>query len=64
MTISEALAWAYSLEVNVRIHSFWDSGWCVWIGDDVNGYWAYSNRMDLEDVADEIVRLVKEYADD
>lgn len=28
----------YQSEINVRITSFWDGGWYVCLGDEVNGY--------------------------
>lgn len=27
----------YDSEINCGLSSFWDSGWVVWIGDDLNG---------------------------
>jgi len=38
MTPSEKLNKLYSMEINVRIESFWDSGWTVFLGDEMNGF--------------------------
>lgn len=36
-TLDTVLSLLYSHEINVGLSSFWDGGWSVWIGDDMNG---------------------------
>lgn len=33
----------YDHEINCGMSSFWDNGWDVWIGDEMNGYRAERN---------------------
>ena len=61
MNLEEVLAWAYGLEINVRVDSFWDGGWNVRLGDDANGYVEVSRHMELEDVPHEIVALIAKH---
>ena len=39
-TLSAVLEALYDHEINVGLQSFWDGGWTVWIGDDMNGHLA------------------------
>jgi hypothetical protein len=34
----KALQRLYETETNINISSFWDSGWTVKLGDELNGY--------------------------
>lgn len=36
--IEQALKALYAEEINVQISSFWDGGWTVKIGDEMNGF--------------------------
>lgn len=38
MTLEDVLARMYASEINCRIACFWDAGWDVWLGDEVNGW--------------------------
>lgn len=38
MTLEQLLARMYACEINCRIASFWDAGWDVWLGDEMNGW--------------------------
>ena len=61
MTIEDALRWAYDLEINVEIGSFWNAGWTVRLGDRVNGYKVATELLELEEIPDEIVSLIDEH---
>lgn len=41
----------YKLEINCGMASFWDGGWDVWIGDDLNGIHAENNVDTIAEVA-------------
>ena len=34
---------AYDSEIDISVSSFWDDGWSIGIGDDMNGYDAEKN---------------------
>lgn len=38
MTVEQKMEAIYDKEKNVRIESFWDSGWTFFPGDRVNGF--------------------------
>lgn len=41
----------YRNEINCGLSSFWDGGWRVWIGDEMNGYKAeadFTNEQFLD----------------
>jgi hypothetical protein len=40
----------YKQERNVKLESFWDGGWIVMLGDELNGYTAESAFDTLEEV--------------
>jgi hypothetical protein len=42
----------YAHEINCGLQSFWDGGWSVWIGDDMNGVRAEADfqRDQLTDI--------------
>lgn len=52
--LDEMLHYAYENETNVQINSFWDNGYDVKIGDDMNGY---SHEMNF--AKDEIFKIGK-----
>jgi hypothetical protein len=37
MNLQEAMMQLYWSEINCGVSSFWDGGWDVWIGDEMNG---------------------------
>lgn len=37
MDLKTVLLTLYENEINCGMASFWDGGWTVWIGDDLNG---------------------------
>lgn len=49
----------YDSEINVRIDSFWDGGWRIMLGDEMNGY--KNTRWDYCEM-DEIVPALRELA--
>lgn len=40
----------YDLEINVRLSSFWDGGWTVEIGDEMNGFTETAGSLTLDEV--------------
>lgn len=52
----------YDSEINVRISSFWDGGWYVMVGDDMNGFhrpkW---DCCELHEVIPALQELIKEH---
>lgn len=36
-TLGTVLEILYANEINCGLQSFWDGGWTVWIGDEMNG---------------------------
>ena len=48
----------YASEINFAISTFWDSGYTVQLGDNMNGFLEESACIyDLDEVADELTRL-------
>lgn len=50
--LAEVLEALYNSEINASLSSFWDGGWSVYLGDDMNGYKADEVFYDLAPVAD------------
>jgi hypothetical protein len=50
MTLTSALQALYDREINCGLGSFWDQGYRVWIGDDMNGIkaerWFDASKLD------------------
>ncbi|NVM41382.1 hypothetical protein HWX16_13715 [Ochrobactrum intermedium] len=42
---------AYDSEINIYLASFWDAGWEVRIGDEMNGFLAEKRFRDIDKVA-------------
>lgn len=51
-TLETVLAALYRNEINCGLSSFWDGGWTVWIGDEMNGRRAEAefDRGDLDKI--------------
>ena len=45
--LSAVLYELYGSEINVSISSFWDGGWEVKLGDEMNGFIATTNVKDI-----------------
>lgn len=50
-SLEATLRHLYSLEINCGLACFWDGGWDVWIGDELNGYAAEGNVDTISEVA-------------
>lgn len=46
--LAAILAALYAHEINVGLQSFWDGGWDVWIGDEMNGKRCETTFMDRD----------------
>lgn len=55
MTLSDAMQLLYDNEINCCIHSFWDGGWYVRIGDSVNGYKVSTEFDELDGAGDWLI---------
>lgn len=57
ITLLQAMQYLYEHEINCSISSFWDGGWEVKIGDDMNGFKSSSqfDNAELELVADWLI---------
>ena len=54
----------YASEINVEIFSFWDGGWEVKLGDNMNGYKAEKNFYNLDDAAEWLqTEALRQYPD-
>lgn len=53
-SLETVLGALYSQEINCGLSSFWDGGWRVWIGDEMNGHRAEADfgRGDLHLIAE------------
>jgi hypothetical protein len=48
-------------EINCAISSFWDNGWDVKLGDEMNGFVAEGNFRTLDECADFLDRQARKY---
>lgn len=60
--MEEELRKMYDSEINVQISSFWDGGWSVALGDEMNGYkrpkW---QSCEIEEIIPALQELIKEH---
>lgn len=56
--IGSVLIDMYLSEINISLHSMWDTGWTVRIGDEYNGYSDEVTLLDLTDVIHWIIDAV------
>jgi hypothetical protein len=61
-SLSAILDALYSHEINVGMQSFWDAGWTVWLGDEMNG--SRTEREFDRDQFDLIPQWLKRTAED
>jgi hypothetical protein len=54
--LSTILQELYDSEINVNISTFWDNGWDVKLGDNLNGFAAQNNFRNIDEVADWLVK--------
>jgi hypothetical protein len=52
MDIEIVMRKLYESEINCAISSFWDSGWDVKLGEEMNGYVAESDFHTLDEAAE------------
>lgn len=58
LSLEDVLKRMYESEINAEISCFWDGGFCVSLGDELNGYKEKSDCLELSEVADELHRLI------
>lgn len=58
-TLTAVMRALYANEINVAISSFWDGGWDVKLGDEMNGFKAESNFDNLDDAASWLIDEAK-----
>lgn len=55
----------YKSEINFNLSTFWDAGYTIQLGDDMNGFKDESEMLDsLDDVAVELVRMTTKHFPD
>jgi len=52
MTLLDVMAALYASEINCRVSSFFDSGWTLQLGDELNGFKAEATFYDFDEAAD------------
>lgn len=50
MDLQQAIYRLYESEINCGLESFWDSGFTIWIGDELNGR-VTEQVFELDDIA-------------
>lgn len=61
MDIEIVMKKLYNSEINCSISCFWDNGWDVKLGDDMNGFVAEGNFRILDEAADFLDREARKY---
>jgi len=61
MTSIEKLKAVYDMEMNIRIESFWDGGYTIFLGDDMNGYVETKGFNDLEKGIDWLFKMAEKH---
>lgn len=46
MNLHDVMRNLYASEINCGVSSFWDGGWRVWLGDELNGVVAHIEGCD------------------
>lgn len=60
-TLTEVLKALYASEINVEISCFWDSGWAVRLGDEMNGFKAQDTIDTIDDVPRWLIQQAKAF---
>jgi hypothetical protein len=50
----------YDSEINFRISCFWDGGWKIELGDDMNGWEDSKSTETLREGIDWLIKVIKE----
>jgi hypothetical protein len=61
MDIETVMKRLYESEINCSIGSFWDNGWDVKLGDEMNGFVAEGNFHTLDEAADFLDREARKH---
>lgn len=48
--VQDVMIALYCSEINCGIQSFWDGGWTVWLGDDMNGRVCEESDMKMSEL--------------
>ena len=61
--LGQILRALYAHEINVGMQSFWDGGWDVWFGDDMNGRRTaeHFDPDSFDEIADWLKRTAEDY---
>lgn len=60
MILEEIMAMYYKAEQNIKISCFWDGGWHVEIGDDINGYKDNSDILSIKEAKEFLLKWYEE----
>ena len=58
-SLTSVLADLYNSEINVSISCFWDGGWDVKLGDEMNGFKAETTLDDIDAIAPWLIESAK-----
>lgn len=61
MDIEITMKRLYESEINCSISSFWDNGWDVKLGDEMNGFVAEGNFRTLDEAAEFLDRQARKH---
>ena len=64
MDIEIVMKKLYESEINCSISTFWDNGWDVKLGDEMNGFVAEGNFRNLVEAADFLDRQARKHFPD
>lgn len=64
MNLLNELQKIYNSEINFSISTFWDGGFDVKLGDDINGYKETWNFDKIEDAVKWLIKKVHQYYSD
>lgn len=62
--LEKTLQALYNSEINFSISCFWDGGFDIKLGDEMNGFKAETNVGNIEDAAETLYCLVEQYYPD
>ena len=61
MKLNDVMDNLYGSEINCGIQSFWDGGWTVWLGDDMNGRVCEETEMKFDRLAEWLDRQARKH---
>lgn len=59
--LEQELKKIYDSEINVHLDSFWDGGWHIQVGDNMNGFHDAGYGYSIEEVIPTLKELIKQH---